>query len=63
MKTPSRQTRANKQTVPLPSAPPPIEVEVGMSRAEWLADVEVAVTSKTPDPLAGHHHGEHKANE
>ena len=63
MKTPSRQTRANKQTVPLPSAPPPIEVEVGMSRAEWLADVEVAVTSQTPDPLAGQHGDKKQANE
>ena len=34
---------------------PPMELEVGMSRAEWLADVEVAVTSHTPDPLAGKH--------
>lgn len=31
---------------------PPLEVDVGMSRADWLADVEVAVTSHTPDPLA-----------
>lgn len=26
-------------------------IEEHMSRAEWLADVEVAVTSATPDPL------------
>lgn len=30
---------------------PPLEVDEGMSRADWLADVEVAVTSHTPDPL------------
>ncbi len=30
----------------------PLEVDEGMSRADWLADVEVAVTSHTPDPLA-----------
>jgi hypothetical protein len=29
-------------------------VEEEMSRAEWLADVEEAVTSRTPDPLAEH---------
>ena len=27
-------------------------VEEHMSRAEWLADVEVPVTYRTPDPLA-----------
>lgn len=26
-------------------------IEEHMSRAEWLADIEVAVTSRTPDPL------------
>jgi hypothetical protein len=29
-------------------------VEEEMSRAEWLADVEEAVTYRTPDPLAEH---------
>lgn len=31
-------------------------IEEHMSRAEWLADVEVAVTYRTPDPLAEHSH-------
>jgi hypothetical protein len=32
----------------------PLEVDVDLSRADWLADVEVAVTPRTPDPLTGH---------
>ncbi len=30
----------------------PLEVEVNLSRSQWLDDTEVPVTSKTPDPLA-----------
>jgi hypothetical protein len=29
----------------------PLEVEVNLSRSQWLDDTEVPVTSKTPDPL------------
>ncbi len=27
-------------------------IEEAMSRAEWLAPIEEAITSRTPDPLA-----------
>lgn len=29
-----------------------VPVEEKMSRAEWLAPIEEAITSRTPDPLA-----------
>jgi hypothetical protein len=29
----------------------PLEVEVNLSRSQWLDDVEIPVTNKTPDPL------------
>jgi hypothetical protein len=32
----------------------PHELDVDMSRADWLADIEEAVTAKTPDPLEAH---------
>jgi hypothetical protein len=29
----------------------PLEVEVNLSRSQWLDDVEIPVTNNTPDPL------------
>ena len=52
MKEPEEEGQVSKLTNNQRSSQrQPHELDVDMSRADWLADSEEAVTDKTPDPL------------